>query len=316
MTGDRPPSGLGRRVLGRRILITGAARGIGAEVARQAAAAGARLALVGLEPELLRAVAAELPGDHLWAEADVTDQRALDSAVRAAVDRFGGLDVVVTNAGIAPEGLVAGTPVDALVRTVEVNLIGTVRTVKATLPAVQASRGHLLLISSAAAFTMTPGMAAYGASKAGVEQFANGLRMELAPDGVTVGTAHPIWIDTDMTRDLLDDLPSFRSLVAGMPGFLGRVVPVADCAAAIVAGITSRRRRIYVPRQVALLQAARTITLGPLGQAVLRRGLREVSGRLAGELAGLGRSFGRSTPAAATTRPTAATDARGADPRG
>ncbi|HEX2091312.1 MAG TPA: SDR family NAD(P)-dependent oxidoreductase [Longimicrobiaceae bacterium] len=119
---------------GKVVLITGPARGIGAETARMLAAREARLSLVGREPERLAALAAELGGGHPWFECDVTDQAALDRAVAGTVEALGGIDVVVANAGIASNGTVAVGPVEALVRTIEVNLIGVVRTVSATLP--------------------------------------------------------------------------------------------------------------------------------------------------------------------------------------
>ena len=194
----------------------------------QAAARGARVALVGLEGELLEAARADL--DAHWHECDVTDQAALDAAVASTVDRFGGIDVVVANAGIANLGTVAVGPVDALVRTVEVNLCGAIRTVSAALPHVTAARGHVLLVSSAAAFTAMPGMAAYCASKAGVEQFANVLRLETRSRGVTVGTAHPIWIDTDLVRDIRDDLASFRTALRRLPWPLSTVVPSSSAS--------------------------------------------------------------------------------------
>ncbi|HYR06468.1 MAG TPA: SDR family NAD(P)-dependent oxidoreductase, partial [Longimicrobium sp.] len=143
---------------GKVVLITGAARGIGAETARRLAARGARVSLVGREPQLLAAVAAELGAGHAWYEADVTDQAALDRAVAATVRDLGGIDVVFANAGIASNGTVAVTPVDALVRVLEVNLIGVVRTVSATLPHVLERRGYVLLVSSASALAPLPGM--------------------------------------------------------------------------------------------------------------------------------------------------------------
>jgi len=202
----------------RTVFITGAARGIGAELARQVAARGARVALAGLEPERLAALAIELGADHAWFECDVTNQFALEAAVAGTVRRFGGIDVVVANAGIASNGTVAVAPADALARVIDVNLTGVIRTVSATLPHVTSRGGYVLLISSAAAFAALPGLSAYAASKAGVEQFGNALRLEVAHDGVDVGTAHPSWIDTDMVRDAKDDFASFNETLGALPG--------------------------------------------------------------------------------------------------
>src|SRR5215218_5794301 len=96
------------------VLITGPARGIGAETARRLAARGARLSLVGLEPERLAALATSLGDGHHWSACDVTDQAGLDAAVAATVEALGGIDVVIANAGVASHGTVAVTPVDAL----------------------------------------------------------------------------------------------------------------------------------------------------------------------------------------------------------
>jgi NADP-dependent 3-hydroxy acid dehydrogenase YdfG len=101
------------------VLITGAARGIGEHTARLAAARGARLTLVGLEPDRLAALAAELGPRHLWYACDVTDQASLDAAARATVEAAGRIDVVVANAGVACRGTLAVGDFEALVRTVE-----------------------------------------------------------------------------------------------------------------------------------------------------------------------------------------------------
>jgi NAD(P)-dependent dehydrogenase (short-subunit alcohol dehydrogenase family) len=279
---------------GKVVLVTGAARGIGAATARVAAARGARVALVGLEPELLAALAASLGPGHTWRECDVTDQAGLDRAVAAVAETLGGIDVVVANAGVANNGTVAANPVSALVRTIEVDLIGVVRTVSATLPQVTRSRGYYLLVSSAAAFTVLPGMAGYCAAKAGVEQFGNALRLELAHKGVAVGTAHMGWVDTDLVRDLRDDLPALGS---ALPWPLRGTMTPARCAEALVDGIEHRRRRVYVPRALAGIQATRTVFTGPLADVVLRRGARTLVPELEREVARLGRPFGRHSTA-------------------
>jgi NAD(P)-dependent dehydrogenase (short-subunit alcohol dehydrogenase family) len=278
---------------GRSVLITGAARGIGAELARKVAARGARVALVGLEPELLAQVAAELGPEHLWVEADVTDPAALDVAVQRTVDTFGGLDVVVANAGIAPLTTVATASARALSRTIEVNLIGAMLTARAALPALTQSRGHLLLVSSAAAFTVLPGMSAYCAAKAGLERFGDVLRLEVAHRGITVGSAHPTWIDTDLVRDTKAALPTFAETLKRLPGPLGAYTSVGDCADALLANLELRGRRVFVPRSVGVVAAWRQVVTGVLGEKLVLAQARTAVPRLEREIAALqGREFG------------------------
>ncbi|GAA1693973.1 SDR family oxidoreductase [Fodinicola feengrottensis] len=282
-------------LVGKTVLITGAARGIGAATARLAAERGARVALVGLEPDLLTRLAEELGPEHAWYAADVTNQAEMEKMAIDVVRDFGGIDVVVANAGVANNGTVAVNPVDAIVRTIDVNLIGVIRTVKATLPMVTARRGYFTLISSAAAFTVMPGMAAYCASKAGVEQFGNALRFELAYRHVGVGTVHPSWIDTDMVRDQKEDFPTFNETLKKLPWPLNVTTSVDACALAIVDGIERRRRRVYVPRAVGLIEKLRPITLGPIGAAPIMAQARKLVPQIEREMAKLGRSFGRSS---------------------
>jgi NAD(P)-dependent dehydrogenase (short-subunit alcohol dehydrogenase family) len=278
---------------GQIILITGAARGIGAALARHLAAAGARLALVGLEPEKLAALAGGLGRDHVWFECDVTDQPSLDRAVAAAVAATGGLDVVVANAGIASVGTVAVTPVAALARVVDVNLTGVIRTVSATLPHVTARRGYYLLVASAASFAAAPGLAVYAATKSGVEQFGNALRYELAHKGIAVGTAHPCWVDTDLVKDARDDLSSFRQMLKQLPGPFGRVTSVETCAAAMARGIEKRRGRIYVPKTLAPFAALRHFLARPPFDAIIKRAAATRVPQMERETAALGRTFGK-----------------------
>ena len=278
---------------GRSVLITGAARGIGAELARRVAARGARVALVGLEPDLLAEVAADLGPGHLWVEADVTDPDALDAAVQRAVESFGGLDAVVANAGIAPLGTVATSSARALARTVEVDLTGAMLTARAALPALTRSRGHLLLVSSAAAFTVLPGMSAYCAAKAGLERFGDVLRLEVAHRGITVASAHPTWIDTDMVRDTMAALPGFAEALRRVPGPLGAYTSVGDCAEALVRNLERRGRRVFVPRSVGLVAACRQLVTGVLGEQLMLARARTTVPELERQITALrGQEFG------------------------
>jgi NAD(P)-dependent dehydrogenase (short-subunit alcohol dehydrogenase family) len=286
---------------GKSVLITGAARGIGAELARQAAARGARVALVGLEPEQLATVADELGPEHLWVEADVTDAEALKAAVQRTVDTFGGLDIVVANAGIAPMTTVMTSSAHALARTIEVNLIGAMLTAHAALPEIAERKGHVLLISSAAAFTVLPGMSAYCAAKAGVERFGDALRLEVAYRGVTVASAHPTWIDTDMVRDTEAALPTFAATRKQLPGPLGAYTSVEACADALVENLETRGRRVFVPGSVGVVSALRQLVTGVLAEKVAMKVSAKQVPQLERDIAALnGREFGQHSVGART----------------
>jgi NAD(P)-dependent dehydrogenase (short-subunit alcohol dehydrogenase family) len=233
---------------GRTVFVTGAARGIGAETARRAAAAGANVALVGLEPEELAHVAAQCGANAAPFECDVTDWHALERAVEGTVERFGGIDVVMANAGIAPAAAtVAGADPEAFERVIDVNLLGVWRTVRATLPHVRARRGYVLCIASIAAAVHVPLLAPYNMAKAGVEALADSLRAELAGDGVDVGCAYFGLIDTDMVRGAFAE-SSTQRLRTQVPAAFTRPLPVAAAAHGLERGIERRARRIVVPR--------------------------------------------------------------------
>ena len=153
---------------GRRVFITGAARGIGAATARRLYSRGARVALAGLEPELLAAVAHEC-GDAPALECDVRDRLQVEDAVELAVQRLGGLDVVVANAGTAAQLPLLGGDPTVFERTIEVNLLGVYYTLRAAGPHIAHPGGYALAISSLAAAVHPPLLGAYCASKAGVE---------------------------------------------------------------------------------------------------------------------------------------------------
>ena len=241
---------------GKTVLITGAARGIGAETARRLAARGAKVSLVGLEAQELERVAAQCGSDAIWFEADVTDWEALERAVSGTVERLGGIDVLMANAGIASAGLVRNSDPEAWERVIEVNLLGVWRTVRTCLPHVIERRGYILPVASLAAAAHSPVMSAYSASKAGVEAFADALRAEVAHLGVGVGCAYFSWIGTDMVTG--GDASAAGSILRGrMKGPLAKTYPVSDAAEAVVNGIESRARRVVFPRWVKLMLAMR-----------------------------------------------------------
>jgi NAD(P)-dependent dehydrogenase (short-subunit alcohol dehydrogenase family) len=277
------------------VLITGGARGIGAEVARRLRNKGARLVLTDLDKVELAALAAELGEDRvLTAVADVRDLAAMQAAAAKAVERFGGIDVVMANAGIASYGSLLQVDPEAVKRVLDVNVLGVFHTVRATLPAVIDRRGYVLIVSSLAAYAAAPGLAPYNASKAGVEILANALRLEVGHLGVSVGSAHMSWIDTDLVRDTKSDMPAFAELLARLPWPLNKTTTVDRCADAFVKGIAARQHRIYCPPWVGLFRWLKPMLSLPVGELPIRKTAAELLPRMDAEVAALGRSFSAS----------------------
>ncbi|HEX2287066.1 MAG TPA: SDR family oxidoreductase, partial [Mycobacterium sp.] len=201
-------------VNGKVALITGAANGIGAEVARRLHDKGAKLVLTDLDEGRLKEVGAGLGEDRvLTVVADVRDLSAMQAAVDKGVERFGGIDIVMANAGIATMGSVLQVDPAAFKTLMDVNVVGVFHTVRAALPSVIDRRGYVLIVSSLAAYAAAPGMAPYDASKAGVAHFANALRLEVAHRGVAVGSAHMSWIDTPLVREGKQDMRTFDEMI-------------------------------------------------------------------------------------------------------
>ena len=158
-----------------------------------------------------------------------------------------GVDIVWANAGIAADGPVELVDPEGWARVVQVNLIGVFHTVRAALPAVIEARGHVAITASLASFGHAPGLSAYTASKAGVEAFADALRVEVAHQGVTVGALHPTWIDTDMVREGDTESAAFAKLRASLRPPFSRTYPLESIVPAIVDGFEQRRARLFLP---------------------------------------------------------------------
>ncbi|MCS0638050.1 short-chain dehydrogenase/reductase [Streptomyces sp. LP05-1] len=260
---------------GRTAVVTGAARGIGAELARRLADRGARVALVGLEPEALDRVAAGLPAGRGRAyEADVTDDAALARAADRVRRELGPPALVVANAGMAAAEPLGRSDPAVWRRVVEVNVVGSAVTARTFLPDLLATRGYFLQLASTAAWSPAPLLSAYCASKAAVESLARTLRTEVAGRGVGVGVAYLGWTGTELITDP-DDGGALRALRDRMPGPAGAVQPLAPAVERLVRGIERRSRTICSPPWLLAARAARPV-LPLLVELRARRTLREL----------------------------------------
>lgn len=185
-------------------LVTGAAGGLGKQLALRLAAEGAWVAGVDLQPEPLAALAADLPGERCtWAVADVSDRTSLLKAVGQVTGRLGPIDLLIANAGIGMENSALAFHAQDFEAQVRVNLLGVANSVEAVLPGmIERRRGQLVGISSLASYRGLPKMLGYCASKAGLNALLEGLRVELRPVGITVTTICPGWIRTPLTASV------------------------------------------------------------------------------------------------------------------
>lgn len=261
---------IGRRrrrypVEGRVALITGAGHGIGRELAEVLHDRRASVVLVDVDEDAVGAAAATLGERALAIAADVTGRSAMRAAIDQAAGHFGRLDVVVANAGVVPRPATVRT-LDGrdFDRVVDINLTGVFNTVRPALDHIVTAGGHVVVVSSCAAFA--PGMAGapYMISKAAVEQLGRALRVELAPFGASAGIAYFGIVDTRMTRDTLDHDELGRELDDLLPWPLNVRISAAQAAATIADGIERRAARTIAPagwEPYALLRGAINVVL-------------------------------------------------------
>jgi NAD(P)-dependent dehydrogenase (short-subunit alcohol dehydrogenase family) len=275
---------------GKVAFITGGARGIGAETARALAARGVRLVLTDVDKEPLDELVSEIGQDAVGVVADVCDLESMERAVAQGVERFGGIDLVMANAGIASYGSLLSVDPATFRRVIDVNINGVFHTVRAALPSVIERKGYVLVVSSLAAFAPAPGFTAYNASKAGVEHFANALHLEVKHHGVDVGCAHMSWIDTPLVQDAKRDSSGFRELLSSLPPPLNRTTDVQSCVDGFVKGLENRSRRVFVPGWVGHVHRLRTVVTTRLGESTTLRHAPRILAKMDEDVARLGRS--------------------------
>ncbi|HET8862517.1 MAG TPA: short-chain dehydrogenase/reductase [Solirubrobacterales bacterium] len=245
---------------GKVALVTGAARGIGYETARQMHLRGASVAVVDLDPDQAREAAERIGERAIGIGADVTDHAAVMQAVAETVERFGGLDVAVANAGIAQSQVatVRGIGTEEWERVFEVDLLGVWRTVRAVLPQIVERKGHIVVTGSVYSFANGVLNSPYAVAKAGVEALGRGLRAELMPLGASAGVAYYGWVDTRLVQDGFDRKHSDR-LQENAPAWLFKRITPDEAGAATVRGIEERAPRTFAPKWWRYISALRGI---------------------------------------------------------
>jgi NAD(P)-dependent dehydrogenase (short-subunit alcohol dehydrogenase family) len=242
-----PPHSFADRV----VLITGAASGIGRQLALVLAAEGARIGALDWQVDSLEALTGELKGrGAATAVADVTDATATARAVADLESRLGPADVLIASAGVGLETSALDFRPEDFATTVSVNLTGVANSFAAVLPGMRQRRqGHLVALSSLASYRGLPRMAAYCASKSGVNALCEAFRVELKPFGIAVTTICPGFIRTPMTTNLKTSLPmlSVEEAVARMVPAIRRRRPFVAFAAS---GLWQARLGRYLPRAV------------------------------------------------------------------
>ncbi len=275
---------------GKVVFITGGARGIGAAVGMESARRGAKIALAGLEPDQLAETAAKCGPDAAHLDCDVTELESVRAAVEDTVEKFGRIDVVLANAGIATYGTVEKGDPEAWLRTIDINLNGVYRTMHATMPQLIETRGYMGVICSIASFAPLPGSSSYNASKAGAEHLVRAARAEVGFRGVDIGAIHPSWVDTAMVRDSERDLAAFRESRAKLPWPVKATTSVEDCANAIVDGFEQRAARVFVPKEAKLMYWLRNVINSKVGEKAMGREASKTVPKMEQEVAALGRA--------------------------
>ena len=220
---------------GKAVLVTGASSGIGEATALALSKAGARVALGARRTERLAEIASRASGEVLTLEVDVTDEQSCRAAVAATVERFGGLDVLVNNAGLMLSGPILGADTTEWARMVRTNLLGSMYTAHAALPHLLERRGTLVQTSSTSGRTASAGGGVYAATKFGINAFSEALRKEVTAQGVRVVVIEPGFVATELTSHITD--PSMRAVAQDLMSSIRTLEP-EDVANAVLYAVS------------------------------------------------------------------------------
>ena len=256
---------------GKTVIVTGGAQGIGFGTCEALARRGANVVIVDLDQPRCDAAVDQLGIENSAGfAADVTDPGAMQRVVSQTVERFGKVDVIIANAGIANRGQTFRMmPTETFERVLNVDLYGVIHTVRAALPQIVENKGHVVVVSSVYAFVNGVGSTPYAIAKAGVEQFGRALRAELEPHGASASVAYFGFIDTQMVHDALDNDPQAEKIRKLVPLPLRKRLKPAQAGEGIVVGIEKRAPRIIHPKRWAFVSTFRGV-LNPLLDRAMR----------------------------------------------
>ncbi|WP_445621475.1 SDR family NAD(P)-dependent oxidoreductase [Kushneria sp. Sum13] len=221
-----------KRFDGKVVMVTGAGSGIGEATARRFASEGAKVVLIGRTREKLARVADSLEGETLVLDADVSDGDAMNRLVADVIDRFGRLDVLVNNAGVAPGGRVHEADIDDWKQVMSINVDGVFYASRAALPELLKTKGCIVNVSSVSGLGGDWGMSLYNASKGAVSNLTRAMALDYGEEGVRINAVCPSITKSDLTDSITGNDDLMKKFADRLP--LGRAAEAEEVGDVIV----------------------------------------------------------------------------------